>query len=296
MPNSDKVAAEYDPTRVYQLRLNPPAGSKYHYDISSGSNYKFEVDDKKIDNLSKVNASVLYTIDTDSTGDFVFHVQYDKILVYTKNGDAESDLDAANAANSIDPVERLLGGLKEANIVAKISPAGAVRSVSGFTEMYNKYVSPLPASNVYQSNIVKQRWDNLIGEEMINKNMEQLFRIFPDSAVHIGDKWKLSSRQKGEIALNTTNSFTLKGIKDQTAFLESEGAIASDSVTQFMGNTVTSNLKGQQKGEFQVDTRTGMLLSATVNVTVEGTLQVMGRDVPLTINSQVKMQQSQQIK
>jgi len=293
MPNSDKTSAEYDPTRVYQLRLNPPTGSKYQYDISNRSNYKFEVEDKKIANLSKVNASMLYTLDKDTTGDFVFHIQYDKIHVYTKNDDAESDLDAANAANSIDPVEKLLGGLKDANIVAKISPAGEVLSVSGFREMYNKYVNPASASNAFQSNIVKQRWDNLIGEEMINKNMEQLFRIFPDSAVRVGDKWKLSSRQKGEIALNTSNSFTLKGIQDQTAFLESEGAITSDSVAQFMNNTVSSNLKGNQKGEFQVDMKTGILLNAKVEVTVQGTLQVIGREVPLTISSQMKMNRHQ---
>ena len=106
MPNSDKAAAEYDPTRLYQLRLNPPVGSKYHYDISSRSDYKFEVEDKKIDNLSKVSASVSYALDKDSTGDFVIHIRYDKIHVYSKNGEAESDLDAANAANSVDQIGR----------------------------------------------------------------------------------------------------------------------------------------------------------------------------------------------
>jgi hypothetical protein len=291
MPHSDKVAAEIDRTRVYRLLLNPAADSKYPYEISTRSEYNFEVEGRKMDNLTKVNAAVVYNISKDSTGDFVIHIQYDKLHVYSKNGDSESDLDAANAANSGDPVEILLGGLKEANIVAKVSPAGEVRSVSGFREIYNKYVNPLPAANTYQlTPAIKQRWDNLVGEQLINKNMEQLFRIFPDSAVHIGDKWQLSSKEKGDIVLNTATSFTLTGIQDQTAFLESEGQLSSDSVTQFMGNTVTTDLKGKQKGEYQVDTKTGMMLSATVSVTAEGTLQVMGRDVPLTINSQVKIE------
>ncbi|GGB08977.1 DUF6263 family protein [Puia dinghuensis] len=93
--------------------------------------------------------------------------------------------------------------------------------------------------------------------------------------------------------MKIVNSFTLTDIHDQTAFIESEGIITSDSATQFMTYNVTTGLKGEQKGEYQVDSKTGMLLSATVNVTVEGTLQVIGRDIPLTMRSQVKMERHQ---
>lgn len=290
MPNSDRVFADVDRTKVYRLKLDPAAGSKYHYDISSRSDFNFKAVDKKIDNHSKVNASVDYVINKDSAGDFVIRIQYDKIHVYSKNGDVESDMDAANAAGSVDPVEKLLGELKTANIVAILSPTGEVRSVSGFKDMYDHYMAQTATANVYQMNIVKERWNHAVGDELINKNMEQLFRIFPDSAVLIGDKWRLNSSQKGELGLKTANSFTLTDIHDQTAFIESEGTITSDSVTQFMSYTVTTDLKGEQKGKYQLDTKTGMMLSATVNVTVEGTLQVMGRDIPLTIRSQVKME------
>ncbi|HEV2480294.1 MAG TPA: hypothetical protein VGS79_11540 [Puia sp.] len=123
--NPDRLAAEADPTKVYRLRLDPPAGSKYYYTISSRSDYNFTVEDKKIENLSKVNAGVSY----------------------------------------------------------------------GFS-----------------------------------------------------------------------------------------------AATSFMGYVVTTNFKGKQKGEYQVDTRTGLLLNATVSVNVDGTLVAMGREVPLTIESEVKME------
>ena len=84
-------------------------------------------------------------------------------------------------------------------------------------------------------------------------------------------------------------SFTLTDIRDQTAFIESEGTITSDSVSKYMGNDVATDLKGEQKGEFQVETRTGMLVSARVTATVKGTLQVMDREIPLTIETSLKM-------
>jgi len=32
--------------------------------------------------------------------------------------------------------------------------------------------------------------DKAIGEGIVKKNVDQLFKMFPDSAVHVGDKWK----------------------------------------------------------------------------------------------------------
>jgi hypothetical protein len=290
--NPDRLAANADPSKVYRLMLEPPAGSKYYFKVSSRSDYHFTAGDKKIDNLSKVDAFVYYTFSRDSAGDYVINVQYDKVHVYSKNGDEESDLDAANAGSSGDAVEQLLGGLRTANIVAVVSPSGQVRSVSGFKEMYDRYVSQSATANPYQLNAVKERWNHTVGDELVNKNMEQLFRIFPDSAVHVGDKWQLGAGGgRGELGLKTINSFTLTEIRDNTAFIESEGAITSDSAaTPFMGNNVTTNLKGKQSGEYQLDTKTGMVVSATVKVNVEGTLEAMGREIPLSLETTVKIE------
>lgn len=89
--------------------------------------------------------------------------------------------------------------------------------------------------------------------------------------------------------MNTANSFALTDIHDGTAFIESDGAITSDSLASFMGSNVTTDLRGQQKGEFRIDIKTGMLVSAKVMLTVKGTLLVMGREIPLTIESSQKM-------
>jgi hypothetical protein len=283
-------AAEFAGARAFQLRLNPAPGSSYSYDIFSRQDYKFELADKKIDNESKVDASVNYSISKDSAGDFVFLIRYGKVHIYSKNGDDESELDAANAANSGDPVEQLLGNLKDANISAILSPTGQVKSVSGFKEMFSRYMAQFTTANTYQLAAVKQRWESTIGDQLVRRNMDQLFGILPDSSIHIGDKWHLNPSQKGELGLETSTTFTLTDIRDRTAFIESEGTIKADSTAaQFMNYNVTTDLKGTQKGEYQIDVRTGMLLGATVGATVEGSLQTMGREIPLTIESQIKV-------
>ena len=291
---SDGPAAEYAGARSYQLGLNPPVGSKsLTMVLPAGRITISKPDDKKIENLSKVDASVIYAFDKDSAGDFVIRIQYNKVHVYSKNGDDESDLDAANAANSGDPVEGAPGRIADGQYRCGLNHPHGARyeayraSRTCITGMYHNRRPPIP----FQLNTVKERWNHTVGDELVNKNMEQLFRIFPDSAVHIGDKWQQApSGQKGELGLKPTNTFTLTDIRDHTAFIESPGTITSDSTaTQFMGYNVTTDLKGKQTGEYQVDTKTGMLLSATINVNVEGTLQAMGREIPLTIENEVKI-------
>ena len=119
-PASDRHYADGNPDKVYKLRLNPAAGSKYNYDITNGSEFQMEVDGKKVNKQNKSTVSVSYTIDKDSAGDFRLSMVYDKIHFYSKNKDGETDLDAGNAASSMDPVEKLMSIVKGATIQAVV--------------------------------------------------------------------------------------------------------------------------------------------------------------------------------
>jgi hypothetical protein len=73
-------------TKAYLLKFNPHAGTRYYDGITRESEYKLEVNDQKIDKLSKLDAGVYYTISKDSAGNYALTMQYDKIHLHTKNG------------------------------------------------------------------------------------------------------------------------------------------------------------------------------------------------------------------
>jgi len=203
----------------------------------------------------------------------------------------ESEYYAANARNSIEPMERLLGILKTADISATLDPSGEVRFVSGYKEMVDKFVASMSATDSYGRTTIRQRWDQLIEDGMVKKNMEQLFKIFPDSAVHIGDTWTLNSRQKTDLSMNVKNIFKLKSIGDGMATITSEGDIKSDNTPgNLMGYDVTSNLTGNSTGKYKVDVISGMLLSCQVDATIKGSIQLLGKEIPIAIkmNTTVK--------
>jgi len=287
-PNSDRNYA--GDSKVYKLRIDPPSGSKYQYQISNESTLNMEVDSKQIENSKKADVTINYGIEKDSLGDFVLSIVYDKIHVYTKNGEQVSELSTENSANSVDPMERLLSALKGADIIATVGRTGEVKTVTGYTEIASKILSEATSISLPDKEKVQQQWKTVVEKGMIKKNMDQLFKMFPDSAVHIGDRWRMTSNDEAGISFAIKNVYTLRSIKDGVADIESQGEVSSDKTSTFlMGYDVVADLTGQQQGSYSMDIRTGMLMDCKISSEIEGKIQMMGRDIPIKISTGVKM-------
>jgi uncharacterized protein DUF6263 len=279
-----------DDSKVYRLRLNPSPGSAYKYVISKESKLNLEVDSKQIDNIKKADVTIDYSIDKDSLDNFVIGILYNKIHVYTKTGDQETDIGGDNASASFDPMDKFLGALKETRITATVGRTGEVKKVTGYTEIANRILAEATSLSLGEKQKVQQQWQIAVEQGMIKKNMEQLFKMFPDSAVHIGDKWKLFSTENADINFMVKNFYILKSIKDGIADIESEGEIASDTVSAvLMGTDVIADLKGRQEGSYSMDIKTGMLLGCKVFGDVNGSIQMLGRTIPIKIVTSLKM-------
>lgn len=272
------------------LRLNPATGSVYHYDIVNESRIKMEAGERNIDNRNITTVSVSYEIDKDSAGNFVLHMKYDKIQLHLKNGDTETDMDAANAAYTSDPIEKMLGILKNAQLSTTISPSGEILSMSGYQQLTDQIMAKLDAPDLNSRKMAQTRWQQLVEEGIIKKNIEQFFRIFPDSVVTPGDSWTIDSHQKTELPLQVHTKYTLESIDNDIAMLISKGEMTSEKgKSDVMGYEVSSNLSGQQKGKFEIEMHSGMLVKCSIDADIEGNLQIMGRDVPVKIITKVKM-------
>jgi hypothetical protein len=274
--------------KTYRLRLNPPAGSSYHFQIRNEQRLKEEVEDKVIRNEKTTDVGAVYAFSRDSAGNIVLSLTYDQIKMRTKDGDDVTEQDAANGVNSIDPMERMLALLKAAHVVATTTTAGDINSVVGYQEVASQMLAGINTS-LGEKTKAQLQWRQLVEQGIIHKNMEQ-FRLFPDSAVHVGDKWKIFSRETDDLTFDVKSFFTLKSIQDGLAKIETRGEIATDSTaTGVMGVSVAPDLKGTQEGGYIVDIRTGMLVGAEINSEIEGTMQVAGRDVKVNIKTMVKI-------
>lgn len=289
--DANNEAQPGDLSKQYKLELNPAAGSSYLFQISTENNSELEIDGKTVNNKSETGADIQYVINKDSLGNYLFGISYNSIKLYTKNGDKETEAIASEGTIPVSSLDRMLGILRESAITATVTKTGQVVSMKGYDEMGEKILASFSPNDINGKAIAQQQWEQLIGKGLVKKNLDQLFKIFPDSAVHLGDKWKLMSKEAGEFDLTITSYNTLKAINDNVALISSEGKIKSDkSVSSQVGHTaVSADLTGTQEAEFQMERQTGMLIGCTIRATIEGTVQLMGLEVPVKIKSLVKV-------
>ncbi len=104
------TASGSDPgqNKTYRLRLNPPPGSRYHFQVRNEQRLREEIEDKVIKQEKTTDVGAVYAFSHDSSGNIVLSLTYDQIKMRTKNGDDVTEEDALNGVNSIDPVERML--------------------------------------------------------------------------------------------------------------------------------------------------------------------------------------------
>jgi hypothetical protein len=274
---------------INKVSVNMVSGASYRYTITNESETEVEANDKKVNNQHKSDVTITYNIQKDSTGNYLLRLHYDKIHLYSKTGDQEVEMDAANADKSINPTEKMLGILKNSSIAATVSATGKVIAISGYKELGDKILAGL-SGDEKSLNMAKGQWEKVIGEGMVKKSIEQLFSVLPDRKIQVGDTWKKNAQQTGEFNLNVASTFRLKDIEDGIASIASEGELTSSKgESQLMGYSVTSDLQGDQDGEYEVDTKTGMVLKNTTISKIKGTLQMLGKEIPVTMKTTLKM-------
>ena len=274
---------------AYYLKLNLAKGSTYHYTVEYETETDLEVAGKKINLLNQSEVDISYGIDIDSAGNFVFQVHYDRIHIRTKTGDKSTEYNVPDLEEAADPMQRMLAILKTAKIIATVTPAAKVTGVTGYQGLSEKITAGLNVDkNSRQA--AQAQLDKIIGEGILKKNLDQLFNLFPDSSIHVGDSWKTNTTQKGDIPLFVELTNKLKDIDEDIASVKSKGKVSSDRANaNIMGQNVISALQGEQNGEYEVEMKTGLLLKSKTQTDVQGTLQMMGREIPVSIRSEVKV-------
>jgi hypothetical protein len=198
-----------NPDKSYDILIKPAPGSKYEYTIQNSSQTQMELNDKKVENKSKSDIDVIYAIEKDSSNNTVVSVNYNKIHIYSKINDDETELDAANAGNSINPAEKLLGILKSANMKAILNGNGEVVNMTGYKEMADQVIANIQSEDPETRSVIQKQWKDFIEQKLVKKNIEEIFGIYPDSAMHIGGTWNSITKEKGDMNFLVKNQYTL---------------------------------------------------------------------------------------
>ncbi len=281
--NDDK----FDPAKTYQLKLNPASGSSYAYEVKNENSSVLEIDDKEIKNESSTETQLQCHFDRDSIGNLLLTAAYKKIRLYSKNGDQVTEAEASDEVTPFSATQKILSFLREGKITVTLDEKGQVINMRGYEEVGNKIAAAMDPNDLAGQRAAKEQWERSFGDALVKKNLDQLFKIFPDSVVAIGDEWKLTSKQGGDFPIVVTGMYKLKTINEKIAIIGATGKISSgaDQVVVPGGGKASIVLTGEQESEFEMEKETGMLIACRIKTNIEGVLQMMGREIPIKIKT-----------
>ena len=113
---------------------------------------------------------------------------------------------------------------------------------------------------------------------------ESAFQPLPPN-LKVGSTW---TRNTNTSHAKTITNYTVKSITGDFATLETDGTLTVEMEMEQQGMEMTTKMKGKITGSEVVNIKTGVIQSNTTTVRSEGSVEVMGQEIPTTSTSTTK--------
>lgn len=91
-----------------------------------------------------------------------------------------------------------------------------------------------------------------------------------------------------DLDLKATTIYTFESVDNNIASLKCDGNISgTNSKMNFMTTEVIANLQGGEKGTYQFNIQTGMLLDDAIGIRLGGAISVSDRKIPISIENKI---------
>jgi hypothetical protein len=267
-----------------QLHLNTAdIPQNYYYEIVNSTNTTVEVENNEIENESKIEMDVAYSISRDSLNYYDYQLTYKKFKVYVKALDQEKEIDADDAGVSLDPMEKIYGAFKEAKIHFKTDSLANVIEVNGFSELFSK-MRANANGNKDALEMVDSSLSQYSSKKGINESFQTIFNLLPKRDLKKGDSWIVKEEVSKSPKIYISNKYTVKSIEKTQIILTIDADVnLNEQATIVDESSVLTSLSGTSKGEIKIERATGILLALSSKVKLKGESTVSGRVVPIEL-------------
>ena len=285
----DNINASDESPKTIKLQLNPQIGKKYKYLVTSETESSQEIGGEEIKNNSNVEMNVEYLFQRDSMKNLLVDLTYTKFSLHVKMGEIEKELNAATAATSFDPSEKMFAAFNNANLYAVVDTLGNVLSLRGIDVIKGK-MRQLAAGNANATDMLNSTMQQYLGEEFFRQTIEKSFKMLSDKPLSAGDTISQTNTLNAGFPITVQTIYKVDAIKNNMAEIVSDAAInMKEQQMTVEGSDVLATLKGDQTGKIEMDAVTGILKSSDSDFKLKGNLQVAGNNVPVKIRVRNKV-------
>lgn len=250
------------------LTIQLQQDSVYKYDIKNDISLTHQIDKENNINIHQnMTLSSAIKVESATSNQTDIMVTYNRITMSSGNQlfalEFDSELDDGTEA-----MYENLRQLIERPFNLSLSPTGKILSSQSIEVERNTFQS------AYTFN-----------DSSIRKVLQYAFNVYPKLAVKRGDSWQKKIKTSiGFTNIVARNVYQLMSIEDTIAHVEIRGKLTSENVD---GNSSTVNITGTQKGSYDIDIKTGLVISGKLEQDLSGEMNITGDLTPIEIESRV---------
>jgi hypothetical protein len=242
------------------LAFNLEKGKSYEY------NMVWDMDQQLMGQNNKITIAADYALDVidDQNGIKSLKAVYNKFKMYMKISGMELEIDTDKPveplsreqmkANPADIMTGMFAGIKGKDFTMQVDREGNVLQVNGFEQIVKGMVDSVHADENMKMQIRASLQDQF-NDQNIKDQFAQVFTIFPNREVKVGDSWEKSWQIGGRMPANYVTKYTVKDVEGDHVNLDAKTSIQSENEQM--------KVKGTQDGKLLVDANTGLVINAT---------------------------------
>jgi Family of unknown function (DUF6263) len=238
---------------------------KFNLEQGKGYDYKmiWDLDTKMGDQKSSVSITGLYSMNITSIDEKVRSVStaYKSIRMNMNVMGMQIDLDsdkpfedntgAGGDKNPLEIMNKVMAGLVGKKFMIKVDEEGKVLEVTGFEKIINNMIDSMEMDDNTKVQVMASMKDQF-SDQTIKDQFAQVFTIFPNKEIKVGDSWEKKYTTGGKIGAEYATTYTVKEIEGDHVSLTTRTNIGTDGGAQ--------DIKGTQSGNIIVDSKTGLMI------------------------------------
>lgn len=174
-------------------------------------------------------------------------------------------------ANPLAGMNKMLAALTGKPFTMKVDAEGNVLELTGFDAVIKDMVAAMEIDEERKQKALASMKDQF-NEQELKDQFAQIFTIFPNKEVKVGDSWEKRFTAGGKMKANFITTYTVKEIDGELVTLKTKSRI----------EPVAGELEisGEQTGDVIINSKTGLIVNAKYEQDLKGNVQ--GK--PITIS------------
>lgn len=276
-----------------QLSLNLKPGAVYNLIFNSEQKISQLIGNKQEDLQQVIATGYDFAVESqDPACNYQVKNTYTFTFFKQSNQGRTVSYDSRHPPKEIHPLTAGYAALSGESFTMVITPKGHVKDVRGINNMIKNMLKKinLPQKNV--TDALESELKDRFNDKSMKETMENMFDIYPEKPVGIGDAWDKEIIVTKGMPMNMHNTYILRSRRSGIAFVDVSSRIASleNKVPFSGGGELVYEVSGTQAGTIEIDEATGLILHNKIAQQLSGQVNLINNpNLPTAVSWPIQL-------